>query len=81
MYRPGQPNWEYTIWKSHEYSANQILRGINFGHFEAPKTAILIFWAALNFEFLETFESEKLFQKSKFKACKIVKTAVFDHLK
>ena len=26
---------------------------INFGHFEASKTAILTIWAALNFEFWE----------------------------
>ena len=24
------------MWKCHEYSATQILREINFGHFEAP---------------------------------------------
>ena len=40
-YRPGQPNWEYTIWKFQDFCAPQILRQINFGHFEAPKTAIL----------------------------------------
>ena len=40
-YRPGQPNWENTMWKFQDFSATQILREINFGHFEAPKTAIL----------------------------------------
>ena len=40
-YRPGQPNWEYTKWKFQQFSATQIFREINFGHFEAPKTAIL----------------------------------------
>ena len=40
-YRPGQPNWEYTIFKSQDFPAAQILREINFGHFEALKTAIL----------------------------------------
>ena len=37
-YRPGQPNWEYSIWKFQDFSATQILREINLGHFEAPKT-------------------------------------------
>ena len=41
LYRPGQPNWEYTIWKFQDFYATQILREINFGHFEAPKIAIL----------------------------------------
>ena len=39
-YTPGQSNWEYTIWKFQDFSATQILREINFGHFEAQKTAI-----------------------------------------
>ena len=42
-YRPGQPNWECTMWKFQNFSVTQILREINFGHFEAPKTAILAF--------------------------------------
>ena len=36
-YRPGQPNWECTIWKFLDFSATQILREINFGDFEAHK--------------------------------------------
>ena len=40
MYRPGQPNWEYTMLKFQDSSGTQILRKNNFGHFEAPKTAI-----------------------------------------
>ena len=40
-YRPGQPNWEYIMGKFQDLLATQILREINFGHFEAPKTAIL----------------------------------------
>ena len=40
-YRPGQPNWEYSMWKFQDFSATQILREIIFGHFEAPKTTIL----------------------------------------
>ena len=30
----------HTVWKFQDFSATQILREINFGHFEAPKTAI-----------------------------------------
>ena len=51
----------------------QILREINFGHFEAPKTAILIIWAALNFGSLGTFDFSKSF--------KMVQKAVFYLLK
>ena len=40
MYKPGQLNWEYTMWKNHNFSAAKILREVNFGHFEAAKTAI-----------------------------------------
>ena len=47
-YRPGQPNWEYTLWKLQDFFVTQIFRENNFGHFEAPKTAILTIWAALN---------------------------------
>ena len=36
-YRPGQPNWVYTMWKFQDFSATQILCEINFGHFEATK--------------------------------------------
>ena len=53
-YRPGQANWEYIIWKFQDYSNTQILREINFGHFEAPKTAIL---TKLNLEFLQTSDN------------------------
>ena len=49
-YRPGQPNWEYTMWNFQEFSATQILGEINFGLYEAPKTAILTVY--LNFEVL-----------------------------
>ena len=52
-YRPGQSNWEYTMWKFQEFSATQIFIRNRFGYFEAPKTAILPTWATLNFEFLD----------------------------
>ena len=35
--RPEQPYWEYTMWKCLAFSATQILREINFGHFEDLK--------------------------------------------
>ena len=41
FYRPGQPNWEYTMWRFQDFLAFRILREINFGHFEPQKTAIL----------------------------------------
>ena len=44
------------MWKFQDFSATQILREINYGHFEAPKTAILTIWAALNFESLNIFD-------------------------
>ena len=71
------------MWKFQDFFATQILREINVGHFEAPKTAILTISAALNFRFLVTFDIYKceIFQKSKFKASKIVKTPVVDLLK
>ena len=31
MYRPGQPNWEYTMWKFQDFSAYQILHEIDIG--------------------------------------------------
>ena len=41
FYSPGQPNWEYTMGKYHDFSATQILRENNLGHFGALKTAVL----------------------------------------
>ena len=83
IYRPGQPNWEFTMWKFQDFSATQILREFNFCNFKDPKSAILTISAALNFTFLRTFDIFKcvIFQTSQFKASKIVKTADFDLLK
>ena len=39
------------MWKFQDISATQILREIDFDHFEAPKTAILNINAAPNVEF------------------------------
>ena len=61
FYRPGQPYYEYKLWKFQNFSdtlATQILRGINAGHFKAVKTALLtiLVRAALNFECLENLD-------------------------
>ena len=40
-YRPGQPNWEHTMWKFQDIFATQIVREINSGDFTVPKSAIL----------------------------------------
>ena len=79
-YRPGQPNWDYTIRKLQDISSTQVLHEINFEHFEAPKTAILTIWAALNFKFLGIFDifKCKILIKAKFKASKVVKMADFN---
>ena len=68
--------------KNSGFSANQILREIIFGLFEAQKTAISTIWKALNFEFLDIFDIFKceIPRKSKFKASNIIKMAVFDPL-
>ena len=65
------------MWKFQDFSVTKILHKVNFGHFEAPKTAILTICTALIFEFLGTFDISRVksFQISKFKAFKIVKTA------
>ena len=55
FYRPGQPHWEYTMWDFQDSSATQILREINFGHFEAPNLLFDQFWN-LSFQFLGTFD-------------------------
>ena len=44
------------MWKFQDFFATQILREINFGHFEAPKTAILTIWADMNLELVDIFD-------------------------
>ena len=61
-----------TVWKFQDFSTTQILCEIHFGQFEAPKTSILTILTALNVKF---------FQKSNFKATKMVNMAVSDLLK
>ena len=63
------------MWKFQDFSATQILREINFGHFEVSKTANLIIWSAMNFEFLDIFDIFKI------QSLKIVKMAIFQPLK
>ena len=41
--------------KFQDFLETQILREINFGQFEAPKTSILTILAFLTFDFLENF--------------------------
>ena len=82
-YRPVQQNWEFTMRKFQDFYATQILREINFGNFEAPKTALLTISAALSFKFLGTFDIFNcvIFPALQFKDSNIVKTADFDLLK
>ena len=70
--RPGQPSWEYTMWKFQDFSATQILREINFGHFEAPKNASLTILVALNFRFFEIHKVSKIANFDLLKAAKLI---------
>ena len=58
-----------------KFTATQILRVINSGHFEAPKLRFLAILAALNFKFLGFFDIYKceIPQKSKFNLLKTAK--------
>ena len=82
----------HTLWKG-IFSATLIFREINFGlilreinlaDFRISKTAILtISPAALVFEFLAIFDTFEcvIYQRSKFRAFKIVQIGAFDLLK
>ena len=48
--------YAYTVWKFQDFSAIYISREINYSHFVAPKIAILMILAAVNFDFLEIFD-------------------------
>ena len=63
------------MWKFQDFSASQILREINFGHFEAPKNCRFIHLNSsdLNCWDILTYSRVKLFQKSKFGAAQMVK--------
>ena len=72
-----------TMWKIQDFSVTQILCEINFGHFEAPKSANLTNSAARNFEFLGIFDIVKcdIFPKIKIQCLKNCETTVYDLLK
>ena len=74
-YRPGKPNWEFTVWRFKDFSNPQILSKPNFVHFGACKTDILTIWEVLNFKFLDIFDIFKcdIPKKSKFKSLKLLK--------
>ena len=57
------------------FSATQILREVNFGQFEAQKTAILNIWAFLDFGFLVILDILKceIIKKQKSKSLKVLK--------
>ena len=59
VYRPGQPNWKYTMWKFQDFSSTHILCEINFSLFETLKTVIFDHLSSSKFEFLGTFDSTK----------------------
>ena len=60
--------------KFQDFLETQILREINFGHFEAQQTSILTISTALNIQYLVIFDisSVNFFQKTKFKAPKLL---------
>ena len=43
---------EYTVWKFHDFSINQILREINFWDSRSAKSAILAHFETLDFDSL-----------------------------
>ena len=59
------------MWEFDNFPGALILREINFGLFEASKTAISTIWAAINFVFLEKFLTwnVKSAHKYKIKSC------------
>ena len=81
IYRPGQPNSQYVnfrIFLPFTFHVESIL--VILKHQKLPFWPFEQLWNLIFWEFL-TFPSVKFFQKWKFKARKIVKTAVFDLLK
>ena len=76
-------NFHTKTWKFQDFPTTQILREINLGHFDAPKTAILTIWAPLKFEFLGSFNIFKceIFPKIKIQSFQNCILAVLDLLK
>ena len=60
FYSPGQPNWEYTMGKYHDFSATQILREINYGVCRSVKSAISTHFEALNLDIFEVLHFLKV---------------------
>ena len=71
-----------TVWKLHCFSFTQILHELNIGDSRCAKSAILTHSEALNFEFYEFlhFLKAKMYQKTKFRAPKVAKTAALELL-
>ena len=74
LYRPKQPNWEYTIWKFQDFSPIHILCEIHFSHFKAPKTAIL---SSFEFQIFGNFWNFQVWNVSKNQKSKPPKRAKF----
>ena len=49
LYRPGQPNWEHTMWKFQYFSAIQILCEITFWSFWSPKNCHFDYFSSYEF--------------------------------
>ena len=73
----------HTVWKFLKFPATQILREINFRDFRSENTAILTFLKSLKFDFNEFLHYLRagFDQKSKFRASKTAKMAIFETLK
>ena len=68
-----------TVWKFQNFYATQILREIKVGYSEASKTAILIYFEALNFDFHEFlhFVQDENCQKIKTQILQSCKKGLF----
>ena len=77
MYRPGQDNWEFWLWKFSNFPAILILREINFGWVQRVKTVISSILEAMNIDFLgiSLLKMAKISKNSKFTAAQMVKMA------
>jgi len=73
----------YTVWKIQNFRVTKILREIDFGEYQSSKNAIFTILRALKLWFcvVLAFKIAKIHKKSKFRASKCVKKAVFGPLK
>ena len=80
MYRPGQDNWEFWLWKFSNFPAILILREISFDWFQKVKNCHLNNFGgeALNFDFWKnsSLKMSKIPKNSEFRAAQMVKKAV-----